>query len=103
MVRIWMFGLSLFSWLSWATGSFLGGLFADQVSNLPQFLQAALDFLLPALFLKLLLAAFKKTVHLWSRLQLLFLRLPATLSTCLLRFLSVFLLVFLPVYSNIMS
>jgi Predicted branched-chain amino acid permease (azaleucine resistance) len=56
----WMLGLSLFSWLSWATGSFLGGLFADQVSNLPQFLQAALDFLLPALFLSFLLAAFEK-------------------------------------------
>src|SRR5690606_9867496 len=41
-------------------GSFLGGLFADQVSHLPQFLQAALDFLLPALFLSFLLAAFEK-------------------------------------------
>ena len=38
----------------------LGGLFADQVSHLPQFLQAALDFLLPALFLSFLLAAFEK-------------------------------------------
>ena len=56
----WMLGLSLFSWLAWALGSLLGGLFADQVSNLPQFLQAALDFLLPALFLSFLLAAFKK-------------------------------------------
>lgn len=56
----WMLGLSLFSWLSWALGSFLGGLFANQVSNLPQFLQAALDFLLPALFLSFLLAAFER-------------------------------------------
>ena len=56
----WMLGLSLCSWLSWALGSFLGGLFADQVSDLPQFLQAALDFLLPALFLSFLLAAFEK-------------------------------------------
>lgn len=56
----WMLGLSLFSWMSWALGSFLGGLFADQVSSLPQFLQAALDFLLPALFLSFLLAAFEK-------------------------------------------
>ncbi|OTG82401.1 AzlC family ABC transporter permease [Acinetobacter sp. ANC 4648] len=56
----WMLGLSLFSWLSWALGSLLGGLFADQVSNLPHFLQAALDFLLPALFLSFLLAAFEK-------------------------------------------
>lgn len=56
----WMLGLSLFSWSSWATGSFLGGLFADQVTHLPQFLQAALDFLLPALFLSFLLAAFEK-------------------------------------------
>ena len=56
----WMLGLSLFSWLSWALGSFLGGLFADQVTKMPQFLQAALDFLLPALFLSFLLAAFEK-------------------------------------------
>lgn len=56
----WMLGLSLFSWLSWALGSFLGGLFSDQVAHLPQFLQAALDFLLPALFLSFLLAAFEK-------------------------------------------
>lgn len=55
-----MLGLSLFSWLAWALGSLLGGLFADQVSHLPQFLQAALDFLLPALFLSFLLAAFEK-------------------------------------------
>lgn len=56
----WMLGLSLCSWMSWALGSLLGGLFADQVSNLPAFLQAALDFLLPALFLSFLLAAFHK-------------------------------------------
>ncbi len=56
----WMLGLSLFSWMSWALGSLLGGLFADQVSQLPQFLQAAMDFLLPALFLSFLLAAFEK-------------------------------------------
>ena len=56
----WMLGLSLFSWLSWSTGSFLGGLFADQIQYLPAFLQAALDFLLPALFLSFLLAAFEK-------------------------------------------
>lgn len=55
----WMLGLSLCSWFSWALGSFLGGLFADQVTHLPQFLQAALDFLLPALFLSFLLAAFE--------------------------------------------
>lgn len=56
----WMLGVSLFSWLSWAAGSFLGGLFADQVKHMPQFLQASLDFLLPALFLSFLLAAFEK-------------------------------------------
>ena len=56
----WMLGLSLFSWLSWALGSLLGGLFADQVTKMPQFLRAALDFLLPALFLSFLLAAFEK-------------------------------------------
>ncbi|MEX0571505.1 AzlC family ABC transporter permease, partial [Acinetobacter baumannii] len=56
----WMLGLSLFSWMSWASGSLLGGLFADQVAHLPKFLQAALDFLLPALFLSFLLAAFER-------------------------------------------
>lgn len=56
----WMLGLSLFSWLSWAFGSLLGGLFADQVSAMPQFLQAALDFLLPALFLSFYWLLLKK-------------------------------------------
>lgn len=56
----WMLGLSLCSWMSWALGSLLGGLFADQVTKLPMFLQASLDFLLPALFLSFLLAAFDK-------------------------------------------
>ncbi len=55
-----MLGLSLFSWMSWASGSLLGGLFADQVVHLPKFLQAALDFLLPAFFLSFLLAAFER-------------------------------------------
>lgn len=60
----WMLGLSLTSWASWAGGSFLGGLFANQIQYLPQFLQAALDFLLPALFLSFLLAAFdRKQIH----------------------------------------
>lgn len=56
----WMLGLSLTSWAAWATGSLLGGLFANQIQYLPQFLQAALDFLLPALFLSFLLAAFER-------------------------------------------
>ncbi|TCM60252.1 4-azaleucine resistance transporter AzlC [Acinetobacter calcoaceticus] len=56
----WMLGLSLFSWLSWSMGSLLGGLFANQMQYLPAFIQAALDFLLPALFLSFLLAAFEK-------------------------------------------
>lgn len=56
----WMLGLSLFSWLSWSLGSLLGGLFANQIQYLPLFLQASLDFLLPALFLSFLLAAFEK-------------------------------------------
>lgn len=56
----WMLGLSLFSWLSWSLGSLLGGLFANQITHLPLFMQAALDFLLPALFLSFLLAAFEK-------------------------------------------
>ena len=42
----WMLGLSLFSWLSWATGSFLGGLFAGSIvmlfSLMPKELIAAL-------------------------------------------------------------
>lgn len=56
----WMLGVSLSSWFSWALGSFLGGLFANQMHLLPKFLQASLDFLLPALFLSFLLAAFEK-------------------------------------------
>lgn len=56
----WMLGLSLFSWLSWSLGSFLGGVFGKQMANLPAFIQASLDFLLPALFLSFLLAAFEK-------------------------------------------
>lgn len=60
----WMLGLSFTSWLSWASGSFIGGLFANKVHLLPQFLQAGLDFLLPALFLSFLLAAFnRKQLH----------------------------------------
>lgn len=60
----WMLGLSLTSWASWALGSFLGGVFANQIQYLPKFLQASLDFLLPALFLSFLLAAFdKKQIH----------------------------------------
>ena len=53
-------GLSLFSWFSWILGSLLGSLFANQLSHLPNFMQAALDFLLPALFLSFLLAAFER-------------------------------------------
>lgn len=56
----WMMGLSLFSWFSWILGSLLGALFANQLSHLPRFMQAALDFLLPALFLSFLLAAFER-------------------------------------------
>lgn len=56
----WMLGLSLTSWFSWAIGSWFGAIFANQVQYLPQFLQASLDFLLPALFLSFLLAAFDR-------------------------------------------
>ncbi|MFU8925202.1 AzlC family ABC transporter permease [Acinetobacter puyangensis] len=56
----WMLGLSLTAWASWALGSLLGGLFANKIQHLPKFLQASLDFLLPALFLSFLLAAFER-------------------------------------------
>ena len=56
----WMLGLSISAWLSWALGTVLGGLLAKQVHLLPQFIQASLDFLLPALFLGFLLAASQK-------------------------------------------
>lgn len=56
----WMIGLSLTSWTSWALGSLLGGILAHQVQYIPLFLQASLDFLLPALFLSFLLAAFNR-------------------------------------------
>ena len=60
----WMLGLSFTSWASWAFGSFIGAMFADQMHLMPKFLQASFDFLLPALFLSFLLAAFeKKNLH----------------------------------------
>lgn len=60
----WMLGLSFTSWASWAFGSFVGAMFADQTHLMPKFLQASFDFLLPALFLIFLLAAFeKKNLH----------------------------------------
>ena len=59
-----MLGLNFTSWASWAFGSFVGAMFADQMHLMPKFLQASFDFLLPALFLSFLLAAFeKKNLH----------------------------------------
>jgi predicted branched-subunit amino acid permease len=56
----WMLGLSISAWLSWVFGTLIGALCAQQVHLMPKFLQASLDFLLPALFLGFLLEVFQK-------------------------------------------
>ncbi|ATA20907.1 4-azaleucine resistance transporter AzlC [Gibbsiella quercinecans] len=56
----WMLGIALCSWLAWVAGTAVGALFGN--GPLEQFpvLEAALSFMLPALFLSFLLAAFKR-------------------------------------------
>lgn len=55
-----MIGISLCSWLSWVAGTALGAVFGN--GPLEQFpvIEASLSFMLPALFLSFLLAAFKR-------------------------------------------
>lgn len=54
----WMLGLVYFGCWSWALGSLLGGLFADQVTKMPQFLQAALNFFIARFIPQLLIGRF---------------------------------------------
>ena len=55
-----MLGIALCSWLSWVAGTALGALFGN--GPLEQFpvIEASLAFMLPALFLSFLLAAFRR-------------------------------------------
>ncbi|AVF37159.1 AzlC family ABC transporter permease [Rahnella sikkimica] len=56
----WMCGIALSSWLSWVFGTAVGALFGQgPLENYPA-VEAALGFMLPALFLSFLLAAFKR-------------------------------------------
>ncbi|MEH0875389.1 AzlC family ABC transporter permease [Pectobacterium cacticida] len=56
----WMMGVSLSAWLSWALGTVIGAAFGDgPLKNYPA-VEAALSFMLPALFLSFLLASFKR-------------------------------------------
>ncbi|AVJ18937.1 AzlC family ABC transporter permease [Serratia rhizosphaerae] len=56
----WMLGIALSSWLAWVAGTALGALFGN--GPLEQFpvIEASLSFMLPALFLSFLLAAFTR-------------------------------------------
>lgn len=56
----WMCGIALSSWLSWVFGTAVGALFGNgPLEDFPA-IEAALGFMLPALFLSFLLAAFKR-------------------------------------------
>lgn len=56
----WMCGIALSSWLAWVFGTIVGALFGNgPLENYPA-VEASLTFMLPALFLSFLLAAFKR-------------------------------------------
>lgn len=56
----WMLGVASASWLAWAGGTVIGALFGNgPLADYPA-VEAALTFMLPALFLSFLLASFKK-------------------------------------------
>ncbi len=56
----WMMGIAACSWLSWVAGTAVGALFGNgPLENYPT-VEAALAFMLPALFLSFLLAAFQR-------------------------------------------
>ncbi|PWC22018.1 AzlC family ABC transporter permease [Brenneria nigrifluens] len=56
----WMLGVALCAWLSWAIGTVIGALFGNGPLNDYPAVEAALSFMLPALFLSFLLASFKR-------------------------------------------
>ncbi|MCW2477236.1 AzlC family ABC transporter permease [Candidatus Symbiopectobacterium sp. NZEC151] len=56
----WMLGVAAASWISWACGTVIGALFGNGPLKEYPAVEAALTFMLPALFLSFLLASFKK-------------------------------------------
>jgi len=56
----WMCGIALASWLAWVLGTAAGTLLGDGPLNDYPAVEASLTFMLPALFLSFLLAAFKR-------------------------------------------
>ncbi|NMP25966.1 AzlC family ABC transporter permease [Rahnella sp. SAP-1] len=56
----WMCGLALSSWIAWVIGTGVGTLFANGPLEAYPAIEASLSFMLPALFLSFLLAAFKR-------------------------------------------
>lgn len=56
----WMLGVALCSWLAWTSGTLAGGWSGDGLLHNYPALEAALGFMLPALFLSFLLASFRR-------------------------------------------
>lgn len=56
----WMCGIALSSWVSWVFGTGIGALFGNGPLQAYPSIEASLSFMLPALFLSFLLAAFKR-------------------------------------------
>nr|WP_281261845.1 AzlC family ABC transporter permease [Brenneria roseae] len=56
----WMLGVALCAWLSWVAGTVIGAFFGNGPLNDYPAVEAALSFMLPALFLSFLLASFKR-------------------------------------------
>ncbi|WP_224653487.1 AzlC family ABC transporter permease [Pectobacterium versatile] len=56
----WMMGVSLLAWLSWVLGTVIGAVFGNGPLNDYPAVEAALSFMLPALFLSFLLASFRR-------------------------------------------
>ncbi|WJV61757.1 AzlC family ABC transporter permease [Pectobacteriaceae bacterium C52] len=56
----WMLGVAMCSWLSWIAGTVIGAVFGDGPLVAYPAVEAALTFMLPALFLSFLLASFKR-------------------------------------------
>lgn len=56
----WMLGVALCSWLAWISGTLAGALSGDGMLAGYPALEAALGFMLPALFMSFLLASFRR-------------------------------------------
>ncbi len=56
----WMIGVAAVSWLSWVIGTIVGAVSGNGLLDDYPAVEAALSFMLPALFLSLLLAAFQR-------------------------------------------